>query len=388
MVKAKNVNTPLTTALGKLDPNLDLAVVFANNEALRGLAANVNPEGMPPPLGVLFQPPFKDLPKVLDLAVLGVKTQPQLSLSLALDAKDADGAKKLGDVVAAAQAMGQGLLPMLKNEKAAPDAPPQEKAMRDYPANLAEKIVAGLTPHTEGNRVSVEIDKLGSLDDLVTNVLEPAMKAARTAARSTISMNNLKQLALAMFTYENVYHTFPAHAIYSKDGKPLLSWRVQILPYIEQDALYKEFHLDEPWDSDHNKPLIAKMPAVFSSPNGQAAADGHTRYLVPFGKGATFEGDKGIRLADITDGTSNTIMIVEVEPDKSVVWTKPDDLEFNEKEPLAGLGQLTPSGFIAAFDDGSVHRLPQSLDADTFLRLILRNDGKPIDSSKFSGGKA
>jgi hypothetical protein len=91
----------------------------------------------------------------------------------------------------------------------------------------------------------------------------PFMPGAADQARST---NNLKQIALAMHNYLSVYNTFPPAYIASKDGKPLLSWRVQILPYIEEGRLYEEFHLDEPWDSEHNKALVAKMPKIYAPP--------------------------------------------------------------------------------------------------------------------------
>ncbi len=90
-------------------------------------------------------------------------------------------------------------------------------------------------------------------------------------------MNNLKQIGLAMHNYESTFGTFPPAYIADKaTGKPLLSWRVAILPFLEQDALYKQFHLDEPWDSAHNKTLIARMPPVYRSPGRRRQAGNDT----------------------------------------------------------------------------------------------------------------
>ena len=92
-------------------------------------------------------------------------------------------------------------------------------------------------------------------------LLSPALIASREAAQRSVRLNHFKQFALAMFMYNDVKQSFPAAASYDANGKPLLSWRVLILPYIEQQELYNQFHLDEPWDSEHNRTLIAKMPA-------------------------------------------------------------------------------------------------------------------------------
>ena len=93
------------------------------------------------------------------------------------------------------------------------------------------------------------------------------------------SQNNLKQLNLAILVYEHAHGSFPPAYTTGKDGKPLLSWRVHILPYMDQDALYKQFHLDEPWDSEHNKALVAQMPAAYKHPRSTVAGEGKTHYL-------------------------------------------------------------------------------------------------------------
>src|SRR5947208_12647542 len=119
------------------------------------------------------------------------------------------------------------------------------------------------------------------------------------------SQNNLKQIAIAMHIYHDQHQGLPTAAIYSADGKPLLSWRVLLLPYLEQDALYKQFHLDEPWDSAHNRKLLARVPPIYVAPGEKETTDTH--YLGFAGKGAFFEGKKGVGITDITDGTSNTL---------------------------------------------------------------------------------
>ena len=79
-----------------------------------------------------------------------------------------------------------------------------------------------------------------------------------------------------MHNYDSTHGSLPPHAIYGKDGKPLLSWRVLILPYIEEQALYEQFHLDEPWDSPHNEPLLRQIPRCYRSPLDGGSAEGLT----------------------------------------------------------------------------------------------------------------
>ena len=203
------------------------------------------------------------------------------------------------------------------------------------------------------------------------------------AADQATSMNNLKQLALALLNYESAEGKLPSASGAGADGKPLLSCAVRILPYIEETNLYQQFHLDEPWDSEHNKPLIAKMPAIFAAPGSKVAGDYKTVYLTPRGKDTIFPADQQIKLSDITDGTSNTLMVVEASDDRAVIWTKPDDYEVNYDKPLDGLVGLRTGGFLAAFGDGSVRLLKSTLKPETVKALFTRNGGKVINDPDF-----
>jgi len=192
------------------------------------------------------------------------------------------------------------------------------------------------------------------------------------------SINLLKQIALAMANYESALGSFPPRAICDKQGKPLLSWRVQVLPYLDEYPLYKEFHLDEPWDSEHNKKLIADMPRTYRNPSSKAPPD-TTTYLAVCGKGLMFEGTVGRRVEDVRDGTSNTIVVVEANDDRAVPWTKPEDWEYDPDDPLAGLGNAHPGGFCAAFADGSVRFIGKSIDPKLFHAMLTIAGGEKID---------
>jgi hypothetical protein len=169
-------------------------------------------------------------------------------------------------------------------------------------------------------------------------------------------------------------------AIIGKDSKPLLSWRVEILPFLgeTEGELYKQFHLNESWDSPHNKKLLSRMPRVYAPPGTTPQEPYTTFYQVFVGPHAAFEQHRGIRVpVDFTDGMSQTLLIVEA--GSAVPWTKPEDLVFAEDQPIHKLGGLFPNIFNAAFADGSVWPLSKQLDAETLRKLILRDDGQPVD---------
>jgi len=219
----------------------------------------------------------------------------------------------------------------------------------------------------------------------------PTIQASRIAALRAQSINNLKQIGLSLHNYHAVNGTFHPAATRSNDGKSLLSWRVAILPYIGQGALYNEFHHNEPWDSPHNKRLLARMPATFVLP-GTKANPGQTYYRTFAGTRTLFDPSsrEGTALAQITDGTSNTVAVVEAR--ESVPWTKPDaeivvDVEnvanFVKDRPISKLGGHFPGGLNALFGDGSVRFLKESINLNTLRAIMTKDGGEVIANDAF-----
>jgi hypothetical protein len=200
-----------------------------------------------------------------------------------------------------------------------------------------------------------------------------------TPAQMNKSKNNLKQIVLAMINYSDTYGGPLPIDSRSKDGKSLLSWRVAILPFIEEGPLYKQFKQDEPWDSDHNKKLIEKMPKILA-PVRVTAKPGETFYQVFSGENALFGPKAKPKFpVSIPDGTSNTGMVFEAgEP---VVWTKPADLPFDEKKPLPKLGGLFDGVFHVGICDGSIRRCRKDADVDELRKLIMPADGNVINDN-------
>jgi RNA polymerase sigma factor (sigma-70 family) len=170
----------------------------------------------------------------------------------------------------------------------------------------------------------------------------------------------------------------PAPAI-AAGAKPLLSWRVAILPFLGESDLYNQFKRNEPWDSPHNRKLLARMPAVFAAP-GIKAGD-RTYYQAIVGTGASWEPRRQLRFpASIPDGTSNTILVVEGA--NPVPWSKPEDLPFVADQALPKFGGLFGGDFHALFADGAVKFLSAKADAQKLRLAIMPADGQPIDTDE------
>jgi hypothetical protein len=226
----------------------------------------------------------------------------------------------------------------------------------------------------QGDRLTLAVN-----EKALTTLLQESVGKVRQAAARTQSMNNLKQIGLAMHSYHDARGALPARANFDQNGKPLLSWRVHILPFIEQEELYNQFKLDEPWDSPNNKKLIPRIPLTYRSPLSKLDQDGKTTYLAPTGKGSMFDGDKGVRFTDVTDGLSNTIMLVEANDKKAVFWTQPEDFPTDARDLLAGLNLQETKGFLVAFADGSVRFLSANIPLATLRALFTRNGGETVN---------
>ena len=306
-------------------------------------------------------------------------TAPAL-LRLVLDAKDAEAAGNVEELLQQGVRMARGGLDLAKQ------AMPKELQSTFGPLlKLADQLADGATAAKSGSEVVLDVKRPESLDTAGSSIASAIRKyvmKARADARRVQQINNMKQVILAMLNYEATFRTFPP-AVIEKDGKPLLSWRVHILRFMDEDALFRQFHLDEPWDSPHNLEAAKTIPFAFQSPDDPS--DGKTRIMLFTGKGAAFDGGKKIRMMDIRDATSNTILCVEAGPDKAVPWTKPEDLPFDPENPLAALGAVPPQGFLAAFFDGSVRQL--KVDNKTLKALITPDGGEAIDQAKLYGGR-
>jgi hypothetical protein len=202
-------------------------------------------------------------------------------------------------------------------------------------------------------------------------------RGVSSASEKVYTTNNHKIIALGMANYMSEKNSFPPQSLTTRDGKPGLSWRVAILPYIEHDSLYKRFKLDEPWDSSNNRALAAQMPLVYAPHKGAAGELTQVRLVV--GPKCVYDPalSKPRGFAQILDGMSNTILFVEAE--QPVIWTKPDELAFDPKGPLPPLGLKEHDYFLATFCDGSVRPIKKNADQENLKKAFTAVGGEMVD---------
>ncbi len=196
------------------------------------------------------------------------------------------------------------------------------------------------------------------------------VERGRGAARSTQCINNLKQIALALHNYHDVHNTFPPAYTVDANGKPLHSWRTLILPWMEQQALYDSLDLSKPWNDPANADAFKTMPHEFRCP-GSDLPPGFTSYLAVSGENACFHATEPRPISHITDGTSNTLMVIDVAAKNAVHWMSPQDadeqmfLSLRQSDGLAHTG-----GVQAAMADGSVRFVSTTTAGETWQALI------------------
>ena len=155
--------------------------------------------------------------------------------------------------------------------------------------------------------------------------LAVAIHEAREAAIASACQGHLNQLQLALSNYESAHGHFPPAYIADKDGKPMHSWRVLVLPYIEEGSLYKAYDFSEPWNGPHNSKLADKMPSIFHMPS-EPPSTSVTNVVAITGPGTAFPGSRSTPKAEFTDGLDNTILLAEI-ADSNINWLEPRDLQ-------------------------------------------------------------
>ncbi len=268
------------------------------------------------------------------------------------------------------------------NERPAPQA---GKDASDPPQETAKQATA--QTKTKPRATSQNDDVTPKADALEKTFAQPSLpefsrvtkpsEPLELAARRQRTIDNMTKIGAAISKRVEEKRSIPPSAVLSSSGRPLLSWRVELLPYLGHEELYNQFRLEEPWDSPHNRLLLPFIPAEFQSPE---RFDERTNYLAPIASFAAFQGTKGVGIRKFEDGLENTVIVVEADDELAVPWTKPEDLAFNLYRLDASVGNLRQDGFFVVWGTGEVTRIrPDATDAE--LRSVFTIDaGEPISS--------
>jgi hypothetical protein len=192
--------------------------------------------------------------------------------------------------------------------------------------------------------------------------------------------SKLSRIGKGLRAYEKQVGHLPPPALYSPDGRPLLSWRVLLLPHLGEQALYQQFHLNEPWDSPHNRTLLEKLPSVYETDTLSTRVPHGTLYQLVTGPGTLYDGRQGPARAAVKDGREQTILVVDA--GATVEWTKPEDVVIAADKPLPALGGTFWDGFHVLFADGNVRFLHHTVTESTLRALLSPSGGEKVDLKK------
>ncbi|MGD9646502.1 MAG: DUF1559 domain-containing protein [Pirellulales bacterium] len=403
---------PWGDAWGQLDSSA-LVIAFAPEWAVRIIKeqAQNQPDLRLP--GSMLEGLLKDTKSMLCALDAPAGIRARLLLSCADDAQAKKKLQGFKGLIGLARQMSKPKPPA----KPAPDSE-GEDAQQDPPSDapasrteLTEKLLSSAEFEQRGPTalVSIQADiKVASAMELLTGtvggLLGPGVSSAATdfrpapsvdpaarpipagvlnspalVKRRELSKQQIAAVAAALHKYHDRTESLPPRVARSPEGAPLLSWRVLILPDLGYEALYNEFRLNEPWDSQHNRPLAEKMPREFGGPLAADTQPGspHTSIVALYGPQTCFAAEGPRRWSDVTDGLAFTLLLAETRG--TTVWTCPDDVAVDEQgQPQRRLAGTHPGGAVIATADGQPHFLTDAALAELLPALLSIAGGEPI----------
>lgn len=363
--------SPLADRLAGQSLDADVIVVADLADDREGVKAVAERGGFPP-----MAAPALQFAGQVDSVVARLDLSHSTLLDIVVEAVDGAAAAAME---AAAKQGAQGLLSIVQGLKGLAD-PEQGKLL-----GVAENVLEKLEFDRDGTTVRAAAPAPDDWSPVLA-VLKEGIATAEKAATRAKRFNGLKKIGAALIDFHDIYGAFPAVAGFrDADGKPLLSWRVAILPMLGQGKLFDQFEKDEPWDSEHNLKLLEKMPEAFKTPGVEkrgmtsllavvGANTGLGDLAAPTDVKAGIQGN--VRFRDIIDGSSGTVLVVEANADMAVPWTKPADATFDDATIATLLEKGDEDGLMVLLADGFVAFLDRTIPPELFRQMLIRNDGE------------
>lgn len=251
--------------------------------------------------------------------------------------------------------------------------------MVTVPASTADNAAESLETLSAAAVIAIVVGLL-LLGAVLAVMLLPVDGSAREAKPGPFCANNLKQIGISLHNYHDEYGCFPC-AIVDDRGQRMHSWRTAILPYAEQRQLFERYNLHEPWNGASNQLLLDEIPGGYRCPSDRSAVSTDTSYVRIVGKGTVGgEPNESVSYQEIADGTTRTIMAIEV-AESGIPWLEPRDMTVEEavryitNPEASGRKHAHQGGVMVLMADGSVRFIESSIDPRKLESLMRRDDG-------------
>ena len=371
MLALDSVKTLLLEELSKLKDRDDLTVIVEVDSlkpALSDIQSQVGPS-IPPELSL-----FLDFMENANTVQVTANLTGDSLLSIGIESNSEEQVRSINSDVSKLLANLRQHYHQYKDTYL-PSESTGAKKESERAADLVDQLVAGLSNYSEGNRMVLSVSTPAMFSDF-PEILNSITQTPRRTPEAMSRKNKLKQIGLALHNYHDVNTRLPAAGSDFSGEKKGLSWRVHILPFVGESKLFKQFHLDEPWDSERNKELISKIPNIY-----QTSADmafGKTVFQVVVGESTAFQMVKGLRFAEVIDGLSNTALVIETKPSHAEIWTKPGGLSLDENLLEEAVPEPSPTGVRVLMGDGTVRTLNNDQLKFEYLNALFTRNGREL----------
>lgn len=313
---------------------------------------------------------LKDLPNLIQSISIGNNSSKRVTTKIVMQANSANDAEEAREIILKSLKYFHAIL-ISEMQKQMDMEDPVQVATIAYADRIWNKFEPKMIPEVNGSTMTVTLHEevfalpllLGITGQSMESAIQPKMNAKMQG----------RQIALAMLNYESAYRKFPPHTIRDEDGKALFSGRAAFLPFIEQSNIFESLKRDEPWDSEHNLEFSQRPIEVFADVTG----DGRIR--MPVFPGSIWDTEEGTSLGRITDGTSNTILLIQAPPTSDQSWADPTPWKISESNPMKDVfGDRDEAVFIMV-DGSTVVIKKKDMTNEKLKAMLTMNGGEVIE---------